>query len=191
MTHLGHAVRMTKRSLHVLVGAVAATSLVLGFAAPAQAAQTKRVIIDPVEPANAYDIVKVALKSQKTKAADAKVTVKYAREVQVGDSVDIWFNLDADAQPDLHLVGDSFSEYSVFETTSFATDGKDITKRGCMDLKMASFRSVVRFDPKCLKAGEKFAVSVRSSRSDKPAGTEDYVPSPGKFTKKVLSGPLA
>ena len=56
---------------------------------------------------------------------------------------------------------------------------------------MTGFRSIVRFDPKCLKAGPKFAVSVKSSRSDKPAGTEDYVPAPQKFTKKVLSGPLA
>lgn len=176
-----------------LMAAGIAAALIVVSAASAHAAQTKRVILDPVEPGNAYDIVKVVLKSQKTSTTNAKVTVKHGREVTTGDSIDIWFNIDADAQPDIHLVGDSFSEYNVFQTTSFNTadDGKNITKRGCMDLKMTGFRSIVRFDPKCLKAGPKYAVSVKSWRTDKPAGTEDYVPAAGKFTKKVLSGPLA
>ena len=47
-------------------------ALILGFASPAHAAQTKRVIEDPVEPGKAYDIVKVVLKSQKTKTTDGQ-----------------------------------------------------------------------------------------------------------------------
>lgn len=177
----------TLRSLTIGI----AGALIVGFAPAAHAAQTKRVVEDPVEPGKAYDVVKVVLNSQKTKTTKAKVVVKHGREVEVGDSIDVWFNLDADAQPDVHLVGDSFSEYAVFQTTSFDVDGKDISNKGCMDLKMDGFKSIVRFDPKCLKAGAKFAVSVKTSRSDRPASKADYVPASRKFTKKVLSGPLA
>ena len=186
--------RTSNRSIRNLMATGVAAALVVGSASSAYAATpTKRVIEDPVEPGKAYDIVKVVMTSQKTSTTKAKVVVKHGREVKVGDSIDVWFNIDADAQPDIHLVGDSFSEYTVFQTTSFNVDedGKDISKRGCMDLKMTGFKSIVRFDPKCLKAGPKFAVSVKSSRSDKPARKADFVPAPGKFTKKVLSGPLA
>lgn len=184
------------RNLHTLRSWSAtgvAAALIAGLAPAAHAAQTKRVVEDPVEPGKAYDLVKVVLSSQQTETTFAKVVVKHGREVEVGDSIGFWFNIDADAQPDIHLVGDSFSEYTVFQTTSFDSDddGKDISKRGCMDLKMDGFKSIVRFDPTCLKAGAKFAVSVRSSRSDKPASKADYVPAARKFTKKVLSGPLA
>ena len=179
------------RPLRSLLAAGMVAALVLGTAPSANAAQVKRVVLDPVEPGKAYDIVKVVLKSQKTSTTNAKVVVKHGRVVEVGDSIDLWFNLDADAKPDVHLVGDSFSEYTVFQTTAFDDDGKDITKRDCMDLKMTGAKSIVLFDPKCLKAGPKFAVSVKSSRFDKPAGKADYVPAAKKFTKKVLSGPLA
>ncbi|WP_460713725.1 hypothetical protein [Nocardioides dilutus] len=181
------------RILRSLSATGVAAALIVGFAPAAHAAQTKRVVEDPVEPGKAYDIVKVVLSSQKTSTTKAKVVVKHGREVEVGDAIDLWLNIDADAQPDIHLSGDSFSEYQVFQTTSFNTedDGKEITKRGCMDLKMTGFKSIVRFEPKCLKAGPKFAVSVKSWRSDKPAGKADYVPAAGKFTKKVLSGPLS
>ena len=181
----------SRKVIRSLAATGAAVALVVASATSAHAAQTRRVVEDPVEPGKAYDIVKVVLTSQKTETSEAKVVVKHGREVEVGDSVDFWFNIDADADPDIHLVGDSFSEYTVFETESFLEDGKDISKRGCMDLKMDGFKSIVRFDPKCLKAGPKFAVSVKSSRSDKPARRADYVPARGKFTKKVLSGPLA
>ena len=181
------------RPVRTLSAAGVAAALIVGLAPAAEAAETKRVYEDPVEPGKAYDIVKVVLKSQKTATTRAKVVVKHGREVAVGDTVDLWFNIDADAQPDIHLSGDSFSEYHVFQTNSFNTDedGKEITRRGCMDLKMEGFKSIVRFEPKCLKAGPKFAVSVKSWRSDKPARKADYVPAAGKFTKKVLSGPLA
>ena len=191
MTQMGHHVSMSSSRVLVLVSAGVVTVLALGFAPAANAAQTKRVVEDPVEPGKAYDIVKVVLTSQKSETTFAKVVVKHGREVEVGDSIDLWFNIDDDAEPDIHLVGDSFSEYTVFQTTSFDDDGKNISNKGCMDLKMDGFKSIVRFDPKCLKAGAKFAVSVKSSRSDRPANAADYVPAPGKFTKKVLSGPLA
>lgn len=180
------------RTLRSLTATLGAAALVVALAPTAHAAQTKRVVEDPVEPGKAYDIVKVVLKSQKKETSDAKVVVKHGREVEVGDAIDFWFNIDADAEPDIHLTAASFSEYAVFETTSFdvADDGKEITRRGCMDLKMTGFKSIVRFDPKCLKAGPKFAVSVKSSRDAQPAGKADYVPAPAKFTKKVLSGPL-
>ncbi len=181
------------RSLRSLAATTVAVALVVAFAPTAHAAQTKRVVEDPVEPGKAYDIVKVVLKSQKTKTTPAKVVVKHGREVEVGDSIDLWFDIAGDAKPNIHLVGDSFSEYTVFLATSFDADddGKDITRRGCMDLKMKDLKSIVRFDPKCLKAGPKFAVSVKTSRTDKPARKADYVPAPEEFTKKVLSGPLA
>lgn len=181
---------MRRTVLHTLCATTAAVALIAA-SAPAHAAQTKRVVTDPVEPAKAYDIVKVVLKSQKTKTTRAKVTVTHGREVEVGDSVDLWLNIDADKAPDIHVVGDSFSEYTVFQTTSFLEDGKDISKRGCASLKMAGTKSKLAFDPKCLKAGPKFSVSVKSSRFDKPASANDFAPGAEQFTKKVLSGPLA
>jgi hypothetical protein len=181
-----------RRLLRTLSAAGLAAALLATTAATGHAAQTKRVIDDPVEPGKAYDIVKVTMSSQKRAATKAKVVVKHGREVEVGDAIDVWFNIDTDPEPDIHLVGDSFSEYSVFKATSFDSDddGKDISRKGCVDLKMTGARSIVRFEPACLKAGAKFAVSVKSWRSDKPAGRADYLPAPEKFTKKVLSGPL-
>lgn len=179
--------------LRTLSAAALASALVVALAPAAHAAQTKRVVEDPVEPGKAYDIVKVTLNSQPTKTGKAKVVVKHGREVEVGDSIDLWLNIDGDPMPDVHLVGDSFSEYSVFRTSSFdsADDGRDISNRGCVSLKMFGSRSVVKFDTKCLGAGRKYAVSVKSSRSDRPAKKADYVPASETFTKKVLSGPLA
>lgn len=179
--------------LRTLSAAAFAAALVTASATAAHATPTKRVIEDPVQPGKAYDIVKVVLTSQPTEDSMAKVVVRHGREVEFGDSIDLWFNIDSDPMPDIHLVGDSFSEYTVFKTVSFDSedDGKDISNRGCMSLKMSGIRSVVKLDPDCLKAGPKFAVSVKSSRSDKPAGRADYVPASERFTKKVLSGPLA
>jgi hypothetical protein len=181
---------MNRHALKSMAATVAALALVL-TASPAYAAKTKRVIDDPVEPGKAYDIVKVVLKSQKTKDGSAKVTVTHGREVKVGDSVDIWLNIDADADPDIHVAADSFSEYRVFQTTSFLEDGKEITNRGCAALKMTGKKSKLTFDPKCLKAGATFRASVKSSRSDMAAETNDFAPAAGKFTKEVVSGPLA
>ena len=179
------------RSLSRTICVTAATLALVAASAPAHAAQTKRVITDPVEPTKAYDIVKLVVKSQKTASTQAKVTVTHGRVVKTGDSVDFWLNIDADANPDIHVVGDSFSEYHVFQTDSFLEDGKNITKRGCASLTMVNNKSKLKFDPKCLKAGGTFRVSVRSSRSDMASSTEDFAPAAGKFTKKVVTGPLA
>jgi hypothetical protein len=176
--------------IRTLAAAVGTLALVV-TSSPAYAAPTKRVIDDPVQPGKAYDIVKVVMKSQKTSTTLAKVVVTHGRDVKTGDAVDFWLNIDADAEPDIHVSADSFSEYHVFETTSFLADGKDISNKGCASLKMEGAKSKLRFDPKCLKAGETFRVSVRSGRSDKPKSAEDFAPAAGKFSKKVLSGPLA
>ena len=182
---------MTRPAMKSVAATIATLALVLA-AAPAYAApKTKRVIDDPVEPGKAYDIVKVVVKSQKTKAGVARVTVTHGRDVKTGDTVDFWLNIDADAQPDIHVVGDSFSEYTVFQTDSFLEDGKDISNRGCAALKMEGKKSKLTFDPKCLKAGETFRVSVKSSRSHMASSTNDFAPGAEKFTKKVLSGPLS
>jgi hypothetical protein len=181
---------MNRTALKSLAATAAAIALVLG-AAPAHAAQTKRVVTDPVEPGKAYDIVKLVAKSQKTKTTSARVTVTHGRDVKVGDTVEMWLDIDADKDPDIHVVADSFSEYSVFQTTSFLEDGKDISNRGCASLKMDGKKSVLRFDPKCLKAGATFRVSVQSSRSDRAPSSSDFAPAAGKFTKRVVSGPLA
>jgi hypothetical protein len=179
------------RRLSTSFVATAAALVVALASSPAYAAKTKRVIDDPTEPGKAYDIVKVVIKSQKTKTTRAKVTITHGRDVTTGDSVDFWLDIDGAAGPDIHVVGDSFSEYSVFETESFLEDGKDISKRGCAELKMVDNKSKLRFDPKCLKAGATFRVSVRSSRSDQAASTNDFAPAAEKFSKKVVSGPLA
>lgn len=169
----------------------AALALVLAVSPAHAAAKPKRVIDDPVEPGKAYDIVKVVIKSQKTKTTKAKVTVVHGREVKTGDTVELWLDIDADSGPDIHVVGDSFSEYSVFQTTSFLEDGKDISNRGCAALKMEDKKSRLTFDPKCLKAGTTFRVSVKSSRTDMASSTNDFAPAAGKFSRRVLSGPLA
>ena len=77
------------------------------------------------------------------------------------------------------------------QVDSFLEDGKEISNRGCAALKMDNNKSKLTFDPKCLKAGPTFRVSVRSSRDDMAASTADFAPAAEKFTKKVVSGPLA
>src|SRR4051794_2496535 len=135
---------MNRRAIAALAGTAA---LVLATAGPAHAAKAKQVINDAVENDKAYDIVKVVARSQKTKASMAKVTVKHGRDVATGDTVEFWLDIDADRVPDVHVVGDSFSEFSVFQTTSFLEDGKDISKRGCASLTMDGMTSKLRFDP--------------------------------------------
>lgn len=170
----------------------AALAVVVGVFAPAVALPpTKRIVNDAVEPGKGYDIVRVVLRSSPDGKKPAVVVVRHGRDVQVGDSIDIWFNLDDDKQPDVHVAGDSFSEYSVTRTDSFDEDGKDITKRGCFALSMAGDRSKVKFDPNCLGHSLKYGVSVKSFRSGRPASAADWVRAPEKFTRKVLSQPLS
>ena len=177
-----------KRRTRLAVVLALAAFVVMSIAAPASAAPlpTKRVVNDPFQPGKAYDILRVTLKAQPADGDWAKVKVLHSREVQVGDSIDFWFNLDDDKNPDVHVVGDSFSEFSVFKTDSFLEDGKNISKRDCFRLRMSGQLSVVRFEPDCIGKSTRFNVSIRSSRSDQPKGN-DWVRQPGKYTKKVLS----
>ena len=176
------------RRTRTAVALALAAFVVMSLAAPASAAPlpTKRVINDAFEPGKAYDILRVTLKAQPADGDWAKVRVLHSREVQVGDSIDVWFNLDGDSEPDIHVVGDAFSEYNVYKTNNFLEDGKNISRRDCFRLRMSSQLSVVRFDPDCIGESTRFGVSIRSSRSDTP-GHNDWVRAPGKFTKKVLS----
>ncbi len=172
------------RALPVL----AALTLAAALVAPAVAAvPTERIITDPREPGKAYDVLSVAMSSAPDADGQAKVVIKHARKVDVGDSIDFWVDTDDDRVPDLFVTGASFSEYAVYKTRSWDHHGREITDRGCASLKMAERRSVVRFDPSCLAPSERFAVSVRSYRMDAPARTDDYVPAKHRLSKKVLS----
>ena len=176
-----------------LIGALVATAAMVLSMAPAASAlpPTKRVVSDPVEPSKAYDIVEVVLRSAPGEGKRAVVVVKHGRNETVGDSIDVWFNLDDDNLPDVHVVGDAGSEYRVFKTDSFTEDGKDISNQNCFSMSIHKDRTKVKFDPNCLGPSLKFAVSVRSSRFDRPDTANDWVRGPGKFTKKVLSQPIS
>ena len=166
----------------VAVALVAALAPSAGAATP-----TKRVVNDPVDATAAWDIVQVVLRSAPEKGKRAVVVIKHAREETVGDSIDVWFNLDEDKTPDVHIVGDAGSEYRVFRTDSFTEDGKEISNRGCYTMSIRNDKTKVKFDPNCIGKSEKFGVSVRSSRFDEPDTANDWVRAPEKFTKKVLA----
>jgi hypothetical protein len=150
-------------------------------------APTTRVVNDAVNPNAAYDIVQVVLRSAPEEGKRAVVVIKHGRNETVGDSIDVWFNLDDDNLPDVHIVGDAGSEYRVFRTDSFTEDGKDISNKGCYAMSIRLDKTKVKFDPDCIGESEKYGVSVRSSRFDKPESANDWVRAPRKFTKKVQS----
>ena len=177
---------MKKR--YLFSASVVAAAMVAATAPSATAlAPTKRVVNDPVNANAAYDIVQVVLRSAPEEGKRAVVVVKHGRNETVGDSIDVWFNLDDDAQPDVHVVGDAGSEYRAFRTDSFTEDGKDITNKNCFAMSIRLDKTKVKFDPDCLGKSEKYGVAVRSSRFDKPESANDWVRAPGKFTKKVQS----
>ena len=179
---------MIKQKRHLISASVVAAAVVAATAPSATAlAPTKRVVDDPVNPNSAYDIVQVVLRSAPAEGKRAVVAVTHGRNETVGDSIDVWFNLDDDAQPDVHVVGDAGSEYRVYKTDSFTEDGKDISHKGCFAMSIRLDKTKVKFDPDCLGESEKYGVSVRSSRFDKPASANDWVRAPRKFTKKVQS----
>ncbi|GAA1139931.1 hypothetical protein [Nocardioides aquiterrae] len=162
--------------------------LLVALAAPASATPpTERTISDPAEAGKAYDIVSVTMKAAPAAGRKAQVTVVHSRRVDVGDGIDVWVDTDDDRVPDLFITGLSFSEYGVYKARDWDRHHQDITDRGCASVKMTGARSVIRFDPSCLGASERFAVSVRSHGQDRPARTDDYVPRPERWTKKVLS----
>jgi len=178
-----------KQIVRPLVAVVAAAVVFSGvYATPATAAApTTRTVTDPVEPGKAYDIVQVQLRSAPEDGKRAVVVVRHGRNETVGDSIDVWFNLDDDKLPDVHIVGDAGSEYRVFKTDSFTDDGKDISNKGCYSMSINKDKTKVKFDPQCVGESEKFGVAVRSSRFDRPDSANDWVRAPEKFTKKVLS----
>ena len=165
-----------------------AALVLLAVAAPARAVPpTERTITDPVEPGKAYDIVSVTMRAAPAAGRKAQVTVVHSRRVDVGDVVDVWVDTDDDRVPDLFITGLSFSEYGVYRARDWDRHHRDITDRGCASVRMIGKKSIIRFDPSCLGASERFGVSVRSYGQDRPARTDDYVPRPEHWTKRVLS----
>jgi len=183
--------------LHLNLGPYAATAvagavlLALVVPAPAQALPpTSRTVKDAVEPGKAYDITAVTMRSAPRTNRPAVVIVEHARAVKVGDDIDVWFDLDGDRTPDLHVSGSAFSEFTVHKSSSFTKDGKDISDKDCARLAMAGQVSKVRLFPACVGSPLSFAVAVRSSRQGSPKSSDDWAPAFHKFTKKVLAAPL-
>ena len=169
-------------------GALLLTGLV---SSPAEALPpTTRTVKDAVDPGAAYDITQVTLRSAPRTNRPAVVVIKHARGVRVGDAMDIWFDLDGDKVPDLHVSGDAFSEFAVHKAKSFTKDGKDISRKDCARLAMAGTTSKVRLFPACVGSPISFAVAVKSSSDGKPASSDDWAPRKERFTKKVLTAPL-
>ena len=171
--------------------AVGAVLLSLLATAPAQALPPLNVVIDDAtEPGVAFDITLVKLRAAPSDTRPAIVLVSHGRQVKSGDSLDVWFDLDGDKVPDIHVSGDAFSEYTVHKTKSFTKDGKDISDLDVARLAMAGSTSKVRLFPAKLGSPVSFSVVVKSSRFDKPASTDDWAPSTRKFSKPVLAMPL-
>ncbi|WP_028651342.1 hypothetical protein [Nocardioides halotolerans] len=162
-------------------------------AAPAQALPpTTRTVKDATEPDKAYDITQVTLRSAPKPNRPAVVIVKHARGVKAGDAVEVWFDLDGDKVPDLHVSGDAFSEFTVRKAKSFTKDGKDISNKDVARLAMAGSTSKIRLFLGRLgqPTPTAFAVAVKSSTFDMPDSTDDWAPATKKFTKPVLAAPL-
>ncbi len=186
---------MTSTTHRLIAGAAASAALVmttLAGTSPAQALPpTSRTIKDAVEPAKAYDIIQVTLRSAPKDNRPAVVLVKHGRAVKFGDAIDIWFDFDGDKVPDIHVSGDSFSEYTVHEAKSFTKDGKNISNKDCARLSMAGSASKVRLFPACVGSPLSFAVAVKSASEGQPDSADDWAPATEKFTKKVLAAPLS
>ena len=176
---------------YAATAAVAALLLSPVVAAPAQAVPPLNVaFLDPTEQSRAFDIVHVKLRSAPDTTHPAVVLVTHGRKVKPGDSIDVWFDLDGDKVPDLHLSGDAFSEFTVHEAKSFTKDGKDISDQDVVRLAMSGFHSKIRLFPAKVGSPLGFSVVVKSSSSGKPASTDDWAPSNRKFSQTVLAAPL-
>jgi hypothetical protein len=184
---------MTVRQ-YTAAAAAGAVLVTLLATAPAEALPpTTRVVKDAIEPDKAYDITQVTLRSAPKTTRPAVVLVKHARKVAVGDSLDVWFDFDGDRVPDLHLSGDSFSEFTVYKAKSFTKDGKNVSHKDIARLSMAGSTSKIRLFPARIGkvAPISFAVAVKSSAQGMPDSTDDWAPATEKFTRKVLAAPLA
>ena len=180
------------RTRSYAVGAAAAAVLLTALVTPpAEALPPKtRTIKDKVEPGKAYDIVEVTARSAPKSNRPAVVLVTHGRAVTFGDALDVWFDLDGDKVPDIHLSGNAFSEFTVHKAKSFTKDGKNISNKDCARLAMAGKTSKIRLFPECVGSPVSYAVSVKSSSEGKPASADDWAPRKQKFTKKVLAAPL-
>ncbi|WP_122816439.1 hypothetical protein [Nocardioides pantholopis] len=180
---------LQSRPIRLTAAAAALVAATGVLTAPSAAAATpvQRTYTDPADPGAAYDIRSLTLRSAPAANTRAKVVVKHARRVRVGDATDVWVNLDADRAPDLHITAYSFSEYAVFRARSFTRDGRDISDRDCARVSMAGRRTVVRLLPDCLGPSRRYAVSVRTSRDDRPPRAVDWAPARRAFTGKVWS----
>lgn len=179
-------------SPRTVLAATAAAALVALTTAPAQALPpTSRTLQDPVDRAAAYDIVGVSMRSAPTSKRPAVVKVSHGRRVAGGDVIDVWFDLDGDKKPDVHVAGYAFSEFVVRRAKSFRADGKDISDLDCVRLSMAGTTSKLRLFPACLGDPVGFAVAVKSSVSGAPARSVDWAPGTERFSKLVLAAPLS
>jgi hypothetical protein len=174
-----------------VAAAAGAVLLTVLATAPAQALPpTSRTVKDAAEPDKAYDILQVTMRSAPKTTRPAVVIVKHARKVKTGDVINVWFDLDGDKVPDLHVSGDAFSEFTVHKAKSFTKDGKDISDKDCARLAMAGATSKVRLFPACVGSPIGFAVAVKSSSQGMPKSTDDWAPGTEKFTKEVLAAPI-
>lgn len=176
---------------YAAAAAAGAVALTLLAAAPAHALPpTTRIVKDASEPDKAFDITRISMRSAPKSTRPAVVKITHARKVKAGDAIEMWFDLDADKVPDLHLSGDAFSEFTVHKTHSFTKDGKDISDKDCVRLAMAGSTSKVRLFATCLGSPISYAVAVRSSSFKMPASTDDWAPGTRKFSGRVLAAPL-
>jgi hypothetical protein len=172
----------------VAAGAVLAAMLVTS---PAEALPpTTRTVKDATEADKAFDITQITMRSAPKSNRPAVVLVKHSRAVKAGDAIEVWFDLDGDKVPDLHLSGDAFSEFTVYEAKSFTKDGKDISHKDVARLSMAGSTSKIRLFPARIGQPVSYAVAVKSSTRDMPDSTDDWAPGTERFSGKVLAAPL-
>ncbi|MXG91927.1 hypothetical protein [Nocardioides flavescens] len=177
---------------HRLIAAVALVAAVPTAlwvtAVPAQAAPPiSRTVTDPVDATAAFDVTEVVMRAAPAAGRSAVVVVRHPRAVAPGDTLDVWFDLDGDRAPDLHVSGSAFSEYRAFESDALDDDGRDVTSRGCVRLSMQGRTSRVRLAPDCVGDPRSFSVAVRSSVEGAEPETDDWVPRPERLTRKVLA----
>lgn len=186
MTRRQHSTRR-RTTVPVALAASVAAALLLPTAAAQAAPPTTRIVTDRVDASAAFDTTTVVLRAAPAAGRAAVVSARHTRPVAPGDTIDVWFDLDGDRSPDLHVVGSAFSEYRVFESDAFDDDGRDVTSRGCARLSMKGRVSRVRLTPACVEDPRSFSVAVRSSVDGAEPETDDWVPRPERLTRKVLA----
>ena len=149
---------------YAAAAAAGAVLVTLLASPPAEALPpTTRTVKDASEPDKAYDITQITMRSAPRSNRPAVVLIKHARKVKAGDSIEVWFDFDGDKVPDIHVSGDAFSEFTVYETKSFTKDGKNISKKDVARLSMAGSSSKIRLFPARIGQPVSFAVAVKSS----------------------------